>query len=159
MAVRRQAFLDAGGFVESRINAEDHDLVMNLGTAPGFVFVRSPAMVAYRQHPQAVTRDMSKAFAGCVNLLQMEQAGRYPGGTARRGERRRILTHHVRPVTMALLREREYQRAWALYRQTFGWNLRLGRFRYLAGFLAAAGWNCLARSGPRETATASVGGK
>src|SRR5262249_49279853 len=43
MVVRRRAFLEAGGFAPERINAEDHDLAMRLGIAPGFVNVLSPS--------------------------------------------------------------------------------------------------------------------
>jgi glycosyltransferase involved in cell wall biosynthesis len=138
MLVRRAALVEVGGFAEEKFNAEDHDLVMRLGTAPGFVFVTAPAMIGYRQHTGAVSQDVSKTFTGLVHLLQMEKTGLYPGGKERRRERRRILALHVRPWTVDLLRRREYQKAWALYRRTFAWNLALGRLRYLAGFFVKA---------------------
>jgi glycosyltransferase involved in cell wall biosynthesis len=138
MVVRRAAILQVGGFAEGKFNAEDHDLVMRLGTAPGFLYVNAPAMIAYRQHPEALTRDLSKTFRGLINLVQMEQAGRYPGGRNRRRDRWRILSGHIRGLTVELLRQKEYQNAWALYRQTFVWNLALGRFRFLAGFFLKA---------------------
>jgi glycosyltransferase involved in cell wall biosynthesis len=142
MVVRRDALLEIGGFAEEKsINNEDHDFVMRLGTSAGFVHVSSPAMIGYRQHLQALTRDMSKTFVGSVRLLHMEKAGRFPGGRDRRGDRRRLLTQHVRSVTLEFLRQKEYQKAWALYKQSFGWNLALGRFRYLAGFLLTAARN------------------
>jgi glycosyltransferase involved in cell wall biosynthesis len=138
MVVRRAAILEVGGFAEGKFNAEDHDLVMRLGTAPGFVYANAPGMIAYRQHPEALTRDLSKTFKGLIYLLQMEQAGRYPGVRNRRRDRWRILSGHVRALTVELLRQKEYQNAWALYRQTFVWNLALGRFRFLAGFFLKA---------------------
>jgi glycosyltransferase involved in cell wall biosynthesis len=138
MVVRRATLVEIGGFAKENLNAEDHDLVMRLGTAPGFVYVTSPAMIGYRQHTQAVTKDLSKTFTGLVHMLQMEKAGQYPGGRARRRERWRILALHVRPLILALLLNGEYRRAWALYRQTFGWHLALGKFPFLAGFLLKA---------------------
>ena len=138
MVVRRAAIIEAGGFAKGKFNGEDHDLVMRLGTAPGFVNVNAPAMVAYRQHTGALTQDLSKTFMGLVYLLHMEKAGRYPGGRNRRRERRRILAFHARPLSLELLRQKDYQKAWALYRQTFVWNLALGRLRYLAGFFVKA---------------------
>ena len=86
MLVRRAALLEVGGFADEKFNAEDHDLVMRLGTAPGFVFVTAPAMIGYRQHTEAVTRDVSKTFTGLVHMVQMEKAGLYPGGKGRRRE-------------------------------------------------------------------------
>lgn len=136
--IRRDVYLESGGFVEERINAEDHDLVMRLGTQRGFVWIESPDMVGYRQHADAVTRELSKTFTGSVRLFQMEKTGRYPGGVSRRRDRWRILTRHIRPVTLELLRQRQYHDAWALYRDTFAWNLSLGRFRYLLGFTSKA---------------------
>src|ERR1051326_4393004 len=41
MAVlKREEFIKAGGFLEERINAEDHDLILRLGMAPGFVQIQ-----------------------------------------------------------------------------------------------------------------------
>jgi glycosyltransferase involved in cell wall biosynthesis len=134
MVVRRDTLLAVGGFADGKFNAEDHDLVMRLGVAPGFVNVTAPAMIAYRQHSEAATRDLAKTYTGARHLLQMEQAGRYPGGKSRRRDRWQILSQHIRSLTLELLREKEYRKAWALYQQTFVWNLALGRFRYLAGF-------------------------
>lgn len=140
MMIRRDVLQEVGGFVEDKaLNNEDHDLVMRLGTAPGFVHVTAPAMIAYRQHPESFGRDLSKNFTGTFRLVQMEKAGHFPGGKDRRGDRRRFITLYIRPVSIALLRQKEYQKAWALYRQTFTWNLAQGRFRYLAGFFVKAG--------------------
>jgi GT2 family glycosyltransferase len=139
MVVRRDACQGVGGFAEEKtINNEDQDLVMRLGTVPGYIYVSAPAMIGYRQHPESFGRDLSRNFAGTLRLVQMEKAGHFPGGKGRRGDRRRILTLYVRPVSLALLRQREYQKAWALYRQTFAWNLAQGRLRYLAGFFGKA---------------------
>ncbi len=129
---------EVGGFTDRNVNAEDHDLMMRLGTAAGFVNVTAPALVGYRQHPNALTRDVDRTSAGVEHLLAREEAGLYPGGDDRRRDRWEILTRHVRPVTLALLRRREYRRAWALYRRTFRWHLALGRLAYLAGFPATA---------------------
>jgi hypothetical protein len=138
MVVRRAAFLEVGGFAETNINAEDHDLVMRLGTAPGFAYLTAPAVIAYRLHPGGLTGDWSRTYLGIVHLLQMEQGGHYPGGKVRRRDRRRILTGHIRPVTFALLRQKEFKKACTLYRETFVWNLSLGRLPYLAAFIFKA---------------------
>lgn len=136
--IRRDIYLDSGGFVEEKINAEDHDLVMRLGTKLGFVWIEAPEMVAYRQHAAAVTKDLSKTLVGSLHLYRMEKEGQYPGGASRRRDRWRILTRHLRPVTLELLRQRDTQHAWSLYGSTFLWNLALGRFRYLIGFTSKA---------------------
>lgn len=138
MVVRRDVFLDAGGFTDRRINAEDHDFVMRMGTAPGFVRITQPMMIGYRQHRGSMTGNAAKTLEGIRYLLQQEREGRYPGGRERRSDRRRILSHHARPVSIEALRQGDRGEAWSLYRATLGWNLRFCRLRYLAGFAAIA---------------------
>jgi len=56
MAVlKREAFLRVGGFTDQRINAEDHDLILRLGTATGFIQVISPVTLGWRRHPGSAT--------------------------------------------------------------------------------------------------------
>lgn len=48
--VSAEAFRSIGGFLEDCLNSEDHDLTLRLGDCRGFVAVRAPATVAYRQN-------------------------------------------------------------------------------------------------------------
>ncbi len=132
--LRRDVLSASGGYTDKRINAEDHDLILRLGAAPGFVQVLAPKTVAWRRHAGGATQDWRLTYEGKRYLLDQEAAGRYPGGRARRRERRRILTRYVRPVSLECLRQGETGKAWTLYRATFLWNLQLGRLRYLAAF-------------------------
>lgn len=132
--VGRDAFAAAGKFTNEWVNGEDADLALRLGTARGFVQVTNPPTFAYREHDHSAVEDFSKTLAGTWLGLQTEQAGKYPGGTARARERWRILTRHARPVTLACLRNDLHPGAWKLYRAMFRWNLALGRWKYLAGF-------------------------
>src|SRR5215471_7698309 len=75
-----------------------------------------------------------RTLAGAWSKVHAEQEGRYPGGRARAAERRRILTRHIRPVTLGCLREGFRRDAWALYASTFAWNASAGRLKYLAAF-------------------------
>jgi glycosyltransferase involved in cell wall biosynthesis len=135
MAVlKREAFLRVRGFTNQRINAEDHDLVLRLGTDTGFIQIISPVTLAWRRHPGSATTKVRDTFVGCLHLVEQERAGRYPGGDARAVERWRILTRHIRPVTLDCTRKGMHRDAWELYRVTFPWHARLGRWKYLAGF-------------------------
>jgi glycosyltransferase involved in cell wall biosynthesis len=159
-AVRRSLFVRAGGFANHPYNAEDHDFAMRLGSEPGFAYLTVPFTIAYRQHPGGVTRDLVRTIAGANYLLQMEKRGSYPGGKARRWERRRMLTAHLRPIILSSLREKSYQQAWKLYRETFVWNLAFGRFRFLTGFFLQAASQLLqlrdgGRSDVRQAALAN----
>jgi glycosyltransferase involved in cell wall biosynthesis len=136
--VRRDVFLKSGGFTERRINAEDHDFVLRIGTEAGFVHVAEPTMVGYRQHAGALTGNAAKTTEGILYLLQQEYNGSYPGGRKRQADRRRILSQHVRPVSLSALKQGNRRVAWELYRKTLKWHLQFGRFRYLAGFAALA---------------------
>lgn len=137
-AVKRSALEKAGRFTPLNINAEDHDLSFRLGNAPGFVQIQSPELVAIRRHEGQLTAQHRKTYEGLQYLIDQEMAGSYPGGEGKQRERRFLLCQHVRSASLALLREAYYREAIALYMRTFSWQLRFGRFRYLAGFPAMA---------------------
>lgn len=135
MAVlRREAFRKTGGFTERRINAEDHDLILRMGDAPGFVQVMAPVTLGWRRHPTSATGNARATFEGKHHLIEQERRGVYPGGPARARERRRIIARHVRSSCLECLRAGLRPEAWALYRATFRWHLALGRWKFLAGF-------------------------
>jgi GT2 family glycosyltransferase len=128
-----------GGFTSQWINAEDSDLWLRLGTIEGFAFIEAPALFAYRQHSGSAISNVLRTYHGIQFLIRQEKAGQYPGGNARRYQRLEILTRHVRPASLACLRQGEIANAWQLYQQTLRWHLMLGRIRYLLAFLALLG--------------------
>ncbi|SEQ78344.1 Glycosyltransferase involved in cell wall bisynthesis [Loktanella sp. DSM 29012] len=130
MVIRRDAFDAAGGFTTAHINAEDHDLALRLGTARGFVQVTAPVTLLHRLHDSNEMGDAARNTAGIARLVAQEAAGRYPGGTARRGQRRRILLGHVRAAVLAGVRQGDTA-ALRLYLRTLPWALAAGRWRYL----------------------------
>jgi GT2 family glycosyltransferase len=135
MAVlRRDVLLACGGFIEERVNAEDHDLIFRLGTAPGFVQVLAPTTLGWRRHPASETAAYGRTFAGILRMIERERQAVYPGGASRMRERRGILTRHARPVTLSCLQQGMQREAWTLYRATFAWNASLGRVKYLTAF-------------------------
>ena len=135
MAVlKRDGFVRSGGFTTRRHNAEDHDLILRLGTAAGFVQITSPVMLGWRRHLGSATTNVRCTLEGCLHLLKQELAGSYPGGRSRSGDRRRILTRHLRPASLDCVRHGLRAEAWQLYRAMFPWHLRQGRWKYLVGF-------------------------
>ncbi len=140
MVVDRQAFLRAGGFTSRMRAAEDLDLVLRLGAEPGYVFVASPPLIAYRRHGESLVANLDQVLDGIEYLVAQERAGRYPGGRARRAQRQVALARFARSASVAALRGGKLRRGLKLYRRTMAWNLSLGRTKYLAGFpfLAAA---------------------
>jgi len=135
-AVRSDVLRQVGWFAENRINFEETDLWLRLGVAPGFVRIESPVCSARREHKGSVTSDLDTTVAGVLYLIEQENTNQYPGGNARRIERLMMLTRHVRPVSIRCLRKRDVTGAWSLYRKSARWHLRLGRMRYLLGFVA-----------------------
>jgi GT2 family glycosyltransferase len=132
--IRRDAFTVVGGFTDECVNGEDADLALRLGDARGFVQITAPETFAYREHTESATKDIKRTLAGAWSKVHAEREGRYPGGRARAAERRRILTRHIRPLTLGCLREGFRCDAWALYASTFAWNASAGRLKYLAAF-------------------------
>lgn len=138
MVLRKDAFEAAGGFAALPINGEDADLALRLGVAPGFVQALDPITFAYRRNPGSAMTQLPRTTAGALHKIRSEHRGVYPGGTNRALERRRILTRHVRPVSLECLKQGFRKEAWELYRRTFRWHLRLGRGKFIAGFVVKA---------------------
>lgn len=134
--VRRDKFLEVGGFSRRQINLEDHDLILRLGTAAGFARVVDPPTLGWRRHDASTADQSWRSFAGCRHLIENEQRGIYPGGKTRSVARRKIITRHIRPWALTLARTGAWRPAWSLYHSTFVWNLSLNRWRFLVGFWA-----------------------
>jgi glycosyltransferase involved in cell wall biosynthesis len=129
--IRRDALLASGQFPSSRISADDCDLALRLGVAPGFVHVRAPLTFGYREHAGSLKSDMGLAFRSLCYLLDQEKKGRYPGGLERAHQRIEMLTRHIRPFVVECARSGEARKAWEIYRRTWRWQARQGRWRYL----------------------------
>jgi glycosyltransferase involved in cell wall biosynthesis len=146
--MRTDALRRVGGFTERPINGEDADLTMRMGTEPGFVEVVSGPTLAYRQHDEQLMSSVRKNAEGAAYMVEQETENRYPGGRERRLDRWRILSRHVRPASVACVREGLTERGWRLYRDTMQWNWALGRLKYLFGFPLRAAQFSLERSLP-----------
>ncbi|MGD9690228.1 MAG: glycosyltransferase [Phycisphaerales bacterium] len=134
MVVRREAFARSGGFASTRMGAEDAELFLRLGVEPGFAFVRSPALVAYRLHAGSLSTDIEAGLRGRRHMIDAERRGVYPGGAARRRDRRAIITSHIRSGTVVALRAGRVGAATRLYAAGFAWNAALARWKFLLGF-------------------------
>jgi glycosyltransferase involved in cell wall biosynthesis len=132
--LRRDEFLKTGGFRAGHVNAEDHDLILRMGIAPGFVQVLQPATLAWRRHPGSATIDTHRTYEGVSYLVEQERRGAYPGGPTRARERREIICRHVRPVIMERRSAGIRPQAWKLYRATLRWHILQRRWTFLAGF-------------------------
>jgi glycosyltransferase involved in cell wall biosynthesis len=160
MVVRRDVLLAYGGFIEERVNAEDHDLLFRLGTELGFVKVLAPVTVCWRRHLASETAAHGRTFAGILRMVAQERYAAYPGGASRMRERRDILTRHARPVIFGCLRQGLRREAWTLYRATLAWNVSLGRIRYLAAFPVLAAISRLrAMTAPKARLAQRPGGR
>jgi glycosyltransferase involved in cell wall biosynthesis len=146
--MRRDAFQAVGGFTEEWVNDEDTDLTFRMGISPGFVQITAPVTFAFREHSASVSKDHARLLAGTWSRIRAEKEGRYPGGKIRAMERRRILTRHVRPVTLGCLRQGLWREAWQMYISTFKWNALLGRIKFLAVFPFLAALQGVRRAWP-----------
>lgn len=138
--LRRDDFLNSGGFSTLQMNCEDHDLALRLGTAPGFLQIIKPVTLGWRRHACGASVNVRRTFEGVRHLVTQEQLGKYPAGNARSRERREIICRHLRPVVLECLRQGMRREAWELYRTTFGWHVKLGRWKFLAGVLVSSAW-------------------
>jgi len=131
IAVRRDAFAAVGGFSATAMNLEDHDLSLKLGLSPGFVQIRRPRTLGWRQHGAGVSKDLERSAAGCEMLIATERADAYPGGARWARVRRSIITMHTRPCSIESANAGQLAASWRIYRETFRWHCALGRVKYL----------------------------
>jgi glycosyltransferase involved in cell wall biosynthesis len=135
LVIKRGEFERTGGFDEGLTVAEDHDFYLRVGLAPGFVRVLSPITLLYRRHDESMTKRLPAACAGAITILTKEAEGLYPGGNERQTQRWQLLGRLVRPIAMSGVRAGLGLQVWRLYRRSFWMNTRLGRFRFLIGFV------------------------
>jgi glycosyltransferase involved in cell wall biosynthesis len=132
--IRKNTFLACEGFTTKIKNCEDHDLILRLGFAPGFISIKSPMTLGWRRHEGSTTMNVKRSIDGVLYLIIQENSGRYPGGQEYSHHRIYLISSHARPVSLECLRSGARSDAWKLYCKTFFWNLRLCRFNYLIGF-------------------------
>ena len=132
--VRRDA-TRGKAFCARPINGEDIDFTLQMGIEPGFVNVQSPPTFGYRQHAGGITSNYGRTVKGMELLVNSERTGRYPGGRKRQHERLTTLSRHLRPAMLEFLDQGYRRRAWRAFARTLLWHIRLGRVRFLIGFL------------------------
>jgi glycosyltransferase involved in cell wall biosynthesis len=131
--IRRSSFNEVGGFLTERMNAEDSDLWLRLGIEKGFVRIDEPPVFIHRMTPGSEVASGAKAIAGMKNLLLQEKAGKYPGGGGYRRNRMEILSRHLRPGCVGLIKSGSVSDAFKIYKNSFGMNFWLGHWKFLIG--------------------------
>ncbi|WYL98991.1 MAG: glycosyltransferase family 2 protein [Gloeotrichia echinulata CP02] len=131
--IRKDYFEAVNGF-NNKWGAEDADILMRLGTCPGFVHICKPYTFAYRQQSISLKSDSSYIKGSSQVLINSEKQGIYPGFNPRALERYQILTRATRPASLDCLHCGLYQDAWKIYKQTIFWNFKLLRWKYLFTF-------------------------
>jgi glycosyltransferase involved in cell wall biosynthesis len=89
--ILRKAFEEVGGWLEGFFPMEDVELALRLGTAGRTVQVLSPATVLHRAHASNSIHNVAAFLGPTEELLGRERLGLFPGGEARRFERRALL--------------------------------------------------------------------
>ncbi len=138
MVARTEALRAVGGFIPDRVYCEDSDLCLRMGEAKGLVSIRAPKTLAYRRHAGSAMMNFDLMVAGTRRMVRQERAGVYPGGPARAGERRAILSHACRCAALNCLDSGSLRHALNLYTDSFVWNLLARRWAFLVGLPALA---------------------
>lgn len=131
IAVEKEAFLRIGGFDIEIRNSEDHDLMLRLGSEPGFVQVESPQTLVRRLQSDSLAMNLPLNSEGVSLLIAREKRGGYPGNAR---DRRCIIAQHARASSFHLLNNGAIHESFGLYWSTLLWQLKLGRLKYLLVF-------------------------
>jgi glycosyltransferase involved in cell wall biosynthesis len=130
LVIRTDILKAAGGFSPTRDNAEDVDLCLRLGTAPGFVRLQSPPLFAKLNHTSNIGLQSDLSTNGLREIHRRERAGIYPGGASRERARLALILVASRQTILEAVYWRKLGLAWSLYRRCFFWNLRLGEWKF-----------------------------
>jgi glycosyltransferase involved in cell wall biosynthesis len=125
-AIRKDVLLAHGGFSEREISTEDHDFWLRIGTAPGFVYLHTPPIYAYRQHPATKSHQANGLYQGMRFLFEQERRGAYAGGAARRRERHVMLGRILFYLIRRMLQAGSFGPALELYMRGLPYYLRTG---------------------------------
>ncbi len=151
LVVRADVLRASGAFAPTRNNSEDIDLCLRLATAPGFVRLESPPLFAKFAHSNNIGLQLNLSADGLMQIYAQERAGKYPGGPHGKRARLELITFASRKTIADAARRGQIGRALSLYRQSFLWNLRLGRLQFVAGLpvLAIVGFIRTRRAHPQ----------
>jgi hypothetical protein len=86
IVVLRRAMESVGGW--EGFPVDDLHLLYRLGTAGPFVQITEPSTTWHRSHPGQIIRQSGQIIKGAEWIIANDRHGRYPGGDARRLERR-----------------------------------------------------------------------
>ena len=86
IVVRRAAIESVGGW--EGFPVDDLDLLYKLGTADPFVQITEPSTTWHRSHVGQIVRQSGQIITGAEWLIANDKRGKYPGGNARRLDRR-----------------------------------------------------------------------
>lgn len=132
--IRKDVLDAAGGVTTARINADDFDLLLRVGSASPLIHVTAPSTVAYRRHVASAMGNISWCHESLSHVIRQEFSNRYPGGKSRQAERRRMIAFHGRATSVRCAQQGRADLGWDLYKQLFSWHCRALRWKYLLGF-------------------------
>ena len=130
-AIRRHILKGSEIFSPLDINSEDNDLMLSLGTAPGFVYIKDPPLFAYRRRIDSRVSEFHRSITGSFYLIVQEKSDSYPGGKERQYERWYMLGRHIRRVINLCIENDRLKDAWKLYCAIFKWNIYCHYFRFI----------------------------
>jgi hypothetical protein len=132
-AINRQVLSGGTRFNSQHINAEDLDLLMQIGTQPGFVWIQEPVLLLHKDTPDSAVTDAEKTFDGLVHMIHKEKNSLYPGGDSGQTSRRKIITRYIRSNALGFAKSGHKKYAWSLYTQTLAWHIKALRIKFLLG--------------------------
>ncbi|HEY0791749.1 MAG TPA: glycosyltransferase family A protein [Chthoniobacterales bacterium] len=137
MVVRRTC---RARFPEGMKVGEDLHLCLQLGEEPDFVKIENPHTIGYRYHGENAVTQFERTFTDLRKLVQAEKAGEFAGGSSRTSERRVLITRMVRQPALKAVELGKWPAALLLYADTFAWQVRDRRWKFLFGLPILAAW-------------------
>lgn len=135
-AIPRTLIAKVGGFDESMRVASDLDLAMKLAADIPYLVIDSPITLLYRWHEGNISHSQAPIHIASYSAIiakEMEHHA-YPGGNARRKERRIRIGRPIAEHVLRFLAIGEYRQSLALYRKVCRLMLSTHCWRFAALF-------------------------
>jgi glycosyltransferase involved in cell wall biosynthesis len=131
IVVRRTSFEKVGGW--EIFPGDDFDLLWKLGTAGRVILILEPPTTLHRAHAKQTTQQTSRVLQIISELSENERRGKYPGGKARRLERKACVGGATFYWARLAIRRRSYAAASVLLFRNWSYVVAAGvvRLRHL----------------------------
>ena len=150
-AIRRDSFLECGGYDESLTCLEDGELYLKLSQTGPLALVGNPILLAYRQREGSASAQHSvQRVEDCFTVYTRARKGVYAQGNKARRPQLVMASRYLRPVLVTLARQGRMVTFISYWKRCLLTELKLGHLKFVVVSFGLCLFSLLRRHGQRE---------